>query len=84
LQTDRWIINIHKSYLGFSSNTLYAKIRRIYTKKDEMFGALNQRGGVWHHCYLNLREAEEHFTLRRLHTPCSSLQSKVAMRERKI
>jgi hypothetical protein len=73
---------MHKSYLGFSSNTLYAKIKRIYTKKDEMFQALNQRRGVWHHCYLNLEEAEEQFTFRRLHTPCSSLQSKVAIRER--
>jgi hypothetical protein len=54
---------MHKSYLGFSSNTLYAKIKRIYTKKDEMFQALNQRGGVWHHCYLNLGEAEEQFHL---------------------
>jgi hypothetical protein len=74
---------IYTSYIGFSSNTLYAKIKRICTKKDEMFQALNQRGGVWHHCYLNLGEAEEHFTLSRLHTLCSSLQSKVTMRERK-
>jgi hypothetical protein len=47
-----------------------------------MFQGLNQRGGVWNHFYLNLEEGEEQFTLRRLHTPCSSLQRKAAERER--
>jgi hypothetical protein len=47
-----------------------------------MFQGLNQRGGVWNQFYLNLEEGEEQFTLRRLHSPCSSLQSKIAVSER--